>query len=601
MKTQFYCLLLMTFGFFAGSKVQAQVNVKLTTSAVAADTIYQGTNTNLVYAVKMDVTNAATTVNNIQYVLSGSFDADDLSYTSVYFNATAPTISGASYLGQTVATFAAPANYSININRPMAAGTSGYFLITVNVNTAATDEHTVRITGSTNPVTFGYTTAVSLTNNQNNGGGLQTIQAPDIALSTSSVAADTIYQGTNTNIVSITKMKVTTANVNVTNIQYTLSGNHDADDLTYTSVYYNTTPDLTGASYLGQTTAPYAAPHLYSINIYKPMPAGTTGYFIVTVNVNTSATDNHTVKVSAATNPVVFSYNIAPNVTNSQTNGGGTQTIMAPDITLSSSTVAAGNIARSSSSNIVYALKADVTVANVNITNIQYTLSGSHDADDLSYTSVYFNPTSPVIAGASYLGQVPAGFAGPHSYSINIYKPMAAGTSGYFLITVNVNAAATIGNTVRLTGATTPVIFSYNIAPNVTNNQSNAAGLKTISATLLSASTSENNNSTAITAGDGGNSSDNATVATAQAIQRIYPNPVSDRLNVEFTSAARQNVVLVLKDGNGRVAATRQYGVEKGACRLDLNVSNVPAGMYYLSIRSGTAILTADGKVMVNH
>ena len=69
-----------------------------------------------------------------------------------------------------------PHAYSININRAMAAGSSGYFIISVNISSTATTNHNVRVLGATIPVTFGYTTAPNLTDTLTNG-GLKTIAA----------------------------------------------------------------------------------------------------------------------------------------------------------------------------------------------------------------------------------------------------------------------------------------------------------------------------------------------------------------------------------------------------------------------------------------
>ena len=57
---------------------------------------------------------------------------------------------------------------------------------------------------------------------------------------------------------------------------------------------------------------------------------------------------------------------------------------------------------------------------------------------------------------------------------------MAAGTSGYFIITVTTAAAATNGNTVKLDGVVNPVIFSFITSPTITNNQTDAAGTQTL-------------------------------------------------------------------------------------------------------------------------
>ncbi|CAN5137736.1 hypothetical protein BH11BAC6_BH11BAC6_00360 [soil metagenome] len=492
----------VTFGFTSATTVtNNQINgnvqtiqaadITLSTSTVAAANLNQGTNTNVIYITKMDVATEPVIANNVQFTLSGTHDANDLSTVYVYFNATAPVISGASYLGSAAANFAGPHAYSINIYNSLAAGTTGYYLITANVTTSATDNHTIRITGATTPVTFGFTTTPNVTNTQTNGGGLQTIQAADITVTTSPVAAATIYQSSNTNVLYTVKMNVSTEPVTVNNIQFSLNGSHDNDDLSNVYVYFNaTSPVISGASYLGSAAANFAAPHAYSINIYNTLAAGTSGYYLITANVNSSATDNHTIRVFNGGVPVTFGFLTAPNATYSENSGGATQTIQAADITLGTVTVAAANLNQSSNTNIVYIAKMDVATSAVTANNIQFTLSGTQDNDDLSNVYVYFNATAPVISGASYLGSAAANFTAPHVYSINIYNTLSAGTTGYYLITVNVTSSATDNHTIRIVGSTNPVVFGFLTAPNVTNQQANRAGLQTIQAADITATTS---------------------------------------------------------------------------------------------------------------
>ncbi len=82
-----------------------------------------------------------------------------------------------------------------------AAGASGYFIIAVNVNSSATTGNTVKVNGLSNPVSFGYTTAPTITNNQTDIAGTQTILAAGVTLTTFPLAAANITQGTNDNIV----------------------------------------------------------------------------------------------------------------------------------------------------------------------------------------------------------------------------------------------------------------------------------------------------------------------------------------------------------------------------------------------------------------
>ncbi len=60
-------------------------------------------------------------------------------------------------------------------------------------------------------------------------------------------------------------------------------------------------------------------------------------------------------------------------------------------------------MAKGSSSNIIYAAKMKVLTEPVTVSNIQFTLSGTYDNDDLTAITIYYNPTATTISGASYL------------------------------------------------------------------------------------------------------------------------------------------------------------------------------------------------------
>jgi hypothetical protein len=53
------------------------------------------------------------------------------------------------------------------------------------------------------------------------------------------------------------------------------------------------------------------------------------GYFIISVNVSSTATIGHTVKINGSTDPVQFGFTTAPKITNSQSNAAGAKTISA--------------------------------------------------------------------------------------------------------------------------------------------------------------------------------------------------------------------------------------------------------------------------------
>ncbi len=481
----------------AGIQTISAAGVTLTTSALAAANITQGTTNNILYAVKMDVASFPVVISSIQFTLTGTHDNDDLTVLHVFFNPTAPTIAGATQKAVNVsANFAAPHSYNaiFNLgNQGVAAGASGYFIIVADVAAAATTGNTIKINGLTNPVGFGFSTAPTITNNQTDIAGTQTILAAGVTLTTSALAAANITQGTNNNIVYAVRMDVASLPVTVNSIQFTLTGTHDNNDITVLQVFFNpTAPTVVGATQkAANVSANFAAPHTYNaiFNLgNQAIAAGASGYFIIVADVDAAATSGNTIKVNGLANPVSFGYTTSPTITNNQTDISGTQTILAAGVTLTTSAISAGNITQGTVNNIVYVVRMDVASLPVTVSSIQFTLSGTHDDNDLVVLNVLFNPTAPTVAGATQRAvNVSANFAAPHTYNVVFNlgnQAIAAGASGYFIIVADLAATATTGNTVKINGLTNPVSFGYTTSPGIANNQTDIAGAQTITGAL---------------------------------------------------------------------------------------------------------------------
>jgi hypothetical protein len=307
----------------------------------------------------------------------------------------------------------------------------------------------------------------------------------NITLTSTTVAASSIARSTVNNPVYIVKMDVFTLPVTVNTIQFTLTGTHNNNDLSYASVYFNAaTPTVSGSTQLVLTNGSWAAPHTYVLPANRTIAAGASGYFIITVDVTTIATNGNTVKLNGAVNPVIFGYTTVPVITNNQTDAAGTQTLQAPSITLTSLPVAASAIVNGTNNNPVYAVKTDVAVLPVSVNSIQFTLTGTHDNNDITIAKIFFNATAPTVSGATFLNSTSGLFAAPHTYNFPVSRTIGADETGYFIITVDLDAAATNGNTIKLNGAINPVVFGYTTSPSITNNQTDAAGIQTISSTL---------------------------------------------------------------------------------------------------------------------
>jgi hypothetical protein len=492
MKTRIYFLLLLAAGLTVNiTRTYAVAHVALTTSSVPATDWNQGTSNVIVYPVLMEVTTDAVTVNNITFKMTGTHDNNDLTNAAIYFNATAPNLSGASFLNSTAATFAAPHTYSVSINRTIAAGDEGYFIVVVSISNTGSDNKTVQINGDTDPVTFGYTSNPVIDNQQSNAAKAQKIQAADIVLTTSSVAATDWNQGTSNVIVYPVLMEVSTVPVTATNITFTMTGTHDNNDLTNAAIYFNATaPNLSGASFLNSTAATFAAPHTYSVSINRTIAAGDEGYFIIVASISSTGSDNKTFQINGLDNPVTFAFSTAPNVDNQQSNAAKAQKIQAADIVLTTSTVAATDWNQGTSNVIVYPVLMEVSTMPVTATNITFTMTGTHDNNDLTNAAIYFNATAPNLSGASFLNSTAATFAAPHTYSVSINRTIAAGDEGYFIIVASISSTGSDNKTFQINGLDNPVTFAFSTAPNVDNEQSNKAKAQKIQAADIVLTTS---------------------------------------------------------------------------------------------------------------
>lgn len=72
----------------------------------------------------------------------------------------------------------------------------------------------------------------------------------------------------------------------------------------------------------------------------------------------------------------------------------------------------------------------------------------------------------------------------------------------------------------------------------------------------------------------------------------VYPNPVSDVLNVNFVTADAENIGIAIVDMNGKIVEKRNYQHLGGLFKESLNVSELADGIYFLRIQ------TAQGTTM---
>lgn len=74
----------------------------------------------------------------------------------------------------------------------------------------------------------------------------------------------------------------------------------------------------------------------------------------------------------------------------------------------------------------------------------------------------------------------------------------------------------------------------------------------------------------------------------------LFPNPASSTLNLVVNAPVKETVTLLLSDALGRSVKSRRKVVEAGANTVDVNLSDVKAGVYFIKV-----IADADGSVAV--
>jgi len=294
-------------------------------SAVAAGNISQNTTNNIVSTIKMTVTNAPATVSQIVFAnsMGNAVYTTDITNYKLYYTGTSNSFASTTCLG-TITSGTTFTGFTQNV----AIG-DGYFWITADMTTGATSGRTITVDAISN-------TSITITgasiSGSNSAGGTKTIvaTAPVVTLADNTVVpAGNIMKNSTNNIISRFTLSASSANTaTVTAITFSTAGTAvSATDLTNFKLWYSstnnfTTPAPTQLSTI--TTTLGAGSHSFT-GLTQVIPFSTTGYFWITADIATGATNNSTVAVSAMTNAAIT---LSTGSVSGSTNISGLQTII---------------------------------------------------------------------------------------------------------------------------------------------------------------------------------------------------------------------------------------------------------------------------------
>ncbi|HRX27923.1 MAG TPA: T9SS type A sorting domain-containing protein [Saprospiraceae bacterium] len=75
-------------------------------------------------------------------------------------------------------------------------------------------------------------------------------------------------------------------------------------------------------------------------------------------------------------------------------------------------------------------------------------------------------------------------------------------------------------------------------------------------------------------------------LGTRDLVERIFPNPTSNSITVDFVSISDQVITVELFDITGKIIYQEKYGVNIGSNKLNLDMSQLSSGVYMLRLES---------------
>lgn len=175
-----------------------------------------------------------------------------------------------------------------------------------------------------------------------------------------------------------------------------------------------------------------------------PISAGGSTTFQITFDPTTTGLREATVSIAnndSDEDPYTFKI---------QGNGTGT-----PDITVSNNTaaVSAGNVEQGTNNHILATFKIDVATADATLTDADIYLDGTYVDADISGNEIqlWYNSANNFGTASALQSQTASGSGGSGEILnfTGLSQIIASGATGYFWITADIDAAASVGNTIE--------------------------------------------------------------------------------------------------------------------------------------------------------
>ena len=426
---------------------------------IAAGNVTQGTTSHILSNFQAAVTVANATLNAIAVVTGGTYTTNShVSNYKLMYNATSNTFGTATQIGTTQSSVASGSTITFSsLNTAITSGNTGYFWITADISSVATDSQTINI--AANPT---LTFASGTPTGSISAGGAQTFLAvtPNIAISSNHPAAANINQNTNNQVFGSIALAVTTANATLNSIAITSAGTYQTSDLLASSfkLYYTTNNTFSTTTQLGSAQAIVASGNTITFSgLSQIINSGITGYLWFTADVAYNAVNGRTL----STTSTVFSNITFASGTKTGTNpvaAGNDQTIatVTPSIAIAQNGPTASNVSLSTTNAIVYSLSLAVTANTTDFNSLTVTTGGTYQTSDLVASSfkLYYTTTNSFSSATQLSTSQAIVTSGNNVVFSGINQNILIGTTGYLWVTVDIDAAAVAARTINITSTT---------------------------------------------------------------------------------------------------------------------------------------------------
>jgi hypothetical protein len=471
----------------AGLQTFAAPSIVLITESVPAFNAAQGSTNQAVYILKMQnqfPTNQS--VSQVSVKLDGTFLAGDLSNVSIGIGPAPNTSVLYSPTSQAATTVANGTTLNINASWTFAPNSVLYLLVMVNPSSSAVVGRTVKVNGSTNPVTL--TSTAAITNNQINLSGDMTIASPVVTLTTEPLAASNISPGS-PGIIYALKLFSTSGAV-IKGINIPIQGTFTTADINNWYVEVSNSPtDISSTTSIGGPytfTGGVLSNSPSGLGVYN-LPSNTNKYIIVRADVKTTAVVGRTFKVNGATSPPTIIANAGTAITNNQTDAAATQTIQGPLVTITTEPKAAATVLPNSFTEI-YNFKV-ISDKATKIDQFSFKIGGTFTAGKVEAIYLYENTTNTTVGSPIVtLATLTKTSGDVFTFALDVsYGYLTANTAKYYKIIAKMSPTLPDGYDVKVNGTTNMLAFTAATTyPPTTfvNSQTDIFGTQTVLAPL---------------------------------------------------------------------------------------------------------------------